>query len=1259
MSPCAAISRRAALAALSPAAAAMLVALLVAGEPVRAATLGATPFALAAEAAVDAVQIAFLRARVDANPGDHEARLELARALAVSGQPEQARALLDPLRTLDPAVAARAESLALQLDWQLYNAAPVDTPRRARHLQSLRDGLRRALRRDLPMMDFAQLADLALQLERPALAAKFYAELAQREPQREAAWLARSARWMLGSGRPLAAAENYARAAVARSAGKRSGEYALNALDSALASGDPYKAFAMAERLLAALPGMAPLRLRAVQVAESVGEHGRALDWLAALSVLPDASDHVLQRQRDLALAAGELSLASTAAVRLLQRHPEDRALRAELARLHEWRGEFRLALGHWRALALGDGGVHATLRDTRALRRAAELHAELGETENAIELVRLYLEINPDDHAQRAWLARVSEWGGAPRAALAEWLWLAERRGTSTDFAEAARLAPMLHDHAAVARLWRLREGREGLDADEYLALAEALQRSGDLRAEAAALQRGTRNHPRSEALWRARAAVAVRANRHRQALEVWRASEAVLGPRDESVVARARLLLGLGRTAEAAAAARQIGDDPALQALAGEIAWRHGDAAEAERRYAALWAVGARDAVTVDRHIALVRQRRGWRAANRLRVEVFHSLDQWHRMLDALADAQRGDDWNAVRELLQQASKSDRLVAREDFWLLSAAAAEAGDDPVGAQRAYARAVQINPHSEARPALLWLLIERRQRAALETRLRDWRDSAAEDRQLWPAYAAGLLQLGRPHDALHWYRKLAAEAADEPLWQLDFADALAAAGYRGSAYRVSRHALRLLGETGLLAARDGLDLRVAMAMESHLGALVAGHWVDARRASVAPDSSAALGLAEWHLRNGRRARARHWLTERQRQRLENPAWLEMALALADDDLARVDALLDARGRELDAVQKVQAQRRLGRIGAALDTALGGLVESGEPSLREAAVALRGERPQDLTLLADHRWLGDLRIDGRQIGLRLSGDHGTFSLSAREAELAAREPALSALDGTESLFDLGYRWGNRFGESRVGLGARRALGVSDTRWEVGHAVRIGAHWRAEASLAGGRVSADSEALRALAGSRGLRLDISGRLGARNYVDLSAGAHRLYALDGGARLADGATLNAEFGRHLGGQIWTLTAGVAADWLNNQIVTALPQAVTARLPGALAADVVPERFSTFGMRLRAARGELLADYPQVASPRYFAELWLGLRDDSANPLAGETAGVLSLGVAGAAFGGDELGAALSVDSAGVAESGQLRLWYRRPFD
>ncbi len=1257
MWPCAVTSRRAAR-ALRPTAA-LLVALLAPAGALQAAALGAAPFALASEAAIDAVQIAFLRARVSANPGDHAARLDLARALAVSGRPQEARALLDPLRTLDPEAAARAETLALQLDWQLYNASPPGSARRAQYLKSLREGLRRALRRDLPMMDFAQLADLALQLENPALAARFYAVLARREPERAAAWLARSARWMLGAGKPMEAAESYARAAIARSAGKRRSEYALDALDAALASGDPHQAFAMAERLLAEMPGLARLRLRAVQVAESVGEHGRALDWLAALSALPDASDHVLQRQRDLALAAGELSLASAAAVRLQRRHPEDRALRAELARLHEWRGEFRLALEQWRALALSGNGNRVTPRDARALQRAAELHAQLDETERAIELVRLYLEVNPDDYAQRTWLARMSEWGGVPREALAEWLWLAEHRGASSDFAEVERLAPMLHDHAAMARLWRLREGRETFDAGDYLALAEALQRSGDLRAEAAALQRGTRKHPRSEALWRERAEAAVRANRHRRALEVWRASEAALGPRDESVVARAQLLLGLGETAEAAVAARQIGDDPKLQALAGEIAWRHGDAAEAGRRYAALWGAGVRDAVTVDRHIALVRQRRGWRAANRLRVEAFRSLGQWHRMLNALADAQRDDDWDAVRELLQHASGSAELVAREDFWLLSAAAAEADDDSLGAQRAYARAVRINPDSEARPALLWLLIAQRQRAALEARLNDWRDSAANDRRLWPAYAAGLLQLGRPRDALHWYRKLAAEAADEPLWQLDFADALAAAGYRDSAFRVSRHALSLLGESGLLAASDGLDLRVAMVMEGQLGALAARHWVDAQQASVAADSSAALGLAEWYLRNGQLARTRHWLTERQRLRLQNPAWLEMALALASDDLERVDELLDSRGRELDVAQKVQAQRRLGRVGLALDTALGGLAETGDPALREAAVALRSERPNDLTLSADRQWLDDLHVDGRQIDLRLSGDHGTFSATAREAELVARTPELAALAGEESLFDLGYRWDSRFGESRVGLGARRTLGELDPRWELGHAVQISAHWRAEASLASGRIGVDSEALRALAGSRGLRFDIGGRFGARNYLDLSAATRRLYALDGGARLGDGWTLDAEVGRHFGGRVWTLRAGITAGWLGNRVTDTLPQSFDAALPGALPEDVIPERFSTLGVRLRAARGEPLADYPQVASPRYFAELWLGLRGDTANPLDGEAAGLLSLGVAGAVFGGDELGAALNMDSEGVTQSGQLRLWYRRPFD
>ena len=132
------------------------------------------------------VSITYLEALLEANPGDDQLRLKLARQLAAAGNIPRALEVMQPL---SDSTDANARWLYHQISWQAFNALQADDPRRDAQQGELIAQMNALERSESLTADQLEvLAARWLELGRPARAADLYERLAAQDPARAYDW---------------------------------------------------------------------------------------------------------------------------------------------------------------------------------------------------------------------------------------------------------------------------------------------------------------------------------------------------------------------------------------------------------------------------------------------------------------------------------------------------------------------------------------------------------------------------------------------------------------------------------------------------------------------------------------------------------------------------------------------------------------------------------------------------------------------------------------------------------------------------------------------------------------------------------------------------------------------------------------------------------------------------------------------------------------------------------------------------------------
>ena len=456
----------------------------------------------------DAVSASYAELLLAASPGDNARRVELIELLTYLGEYERARLHLQQWPEPDP---HEAGYLALHIDISqaLSSKDPGRLDNVRRRMQQF-DGSALATARQ------QRLAESALRLEMPLIAAGLYYRLAQQRPDQSAELMEQAASWYLAGDRPAMAAQVYLEMLASTDDVMPRHQLVRRAYDSLLAIGEPARASELLVQELDQLPLSEALSAWLRQGA-NVAMGAQRFDLAGQIvrhwrQVLPD-SEAALDAELRFQLASGDIRSAWLPGQRLAALRPNDAELQQQMARLAEWNGYGYEALGYWQTylqlvpdpdarahawrLAFQlydyDRGIDWLVADSDTRRLTdAELdalvyaHEQRGTPERAERWLRTYVQRQPGHRLAWSRLAQNLENTGQLQAKLQMLQSMAQRFPQSAgEIVDRANTAWRLHqpelawdilraggNHTGDAEYWRTRA-----------ALAWVLERPADLQ--------------------------------------------------------------------------------------------------------------------------------------------------------------------------------------------------------------------------------------------------------------------------------------------------------------------------------------------------------------------------------------------------------------------------------------------------------------------------------------------------------------------------------------------------------------------------------------------------------------------------------------------------------------------------------------------------------------------------------------------------------------------------------------------------------
>ena len=309
----------------------------------------------------DELSIAYLDQVLRQRPQDRPARLLLAREQLALGKWSEAEAHLHRLTDLQPGAGAavpedaitwRARLALVELERAEVDALPAEDSTRPVRQAGAVKALRQVAAAPFDATELAGIAQMALALESPADAAAIYERLANQQPARRHEWSLQAGRWYRAAGRLPESAAAYVAASTAAATPAEGAADTAVAIEVLQAADKGADALRVAELAIQRWPSDRALLERGIGLALAQNDVARAQGWNTRLVGLVPGDTTILSKQLDLDLAAGDNQAALRTLSALVERRPDDEALRRRLAQVASWAGEPRVALAAWTWLA-------------------------------------------------------------------------------------------------------------------------------------------------------------------------------------------------------------------------------------------------------------------------------------------------------------------------------------------------------------------------------------------------------------------------------------------------------------------------------------------------------------------------------------------------------------------------------------------------------------------------------------------------------------------------------------------------------------------------------------------------------------------------------------------------------------------------------------------------------------------------------------------------------------------------------------------
>jgi Tfp pilus assembly protein PilF len=415
--------------------------------------------------------------------------------------------------------------------------------------------------------------------------------------------------------------------------------------------------------------------------------------------------------------------------------------------------------------------------------------------------------------------------------------------------------------------------------------------------------------------------------------------------------------------------------------------LAWSFDDSAEALRAYRVVWKKRFHVPGAGQRLIALALEAGFADEAIAVGLEDYDATGDAESLLAAAELQSRAGNYAAVEKTLSLGQNNVRAFARnEEYWLLRAETYSALGEAKAATDSYRAALALDPWSvAAQSALLWDAIDRTDDAQLRRYVAAWRSTAPLHPELWSAYAVALDHLGETSQAIAYYEKELHADRNDPLLEMELADALKRVGAGRLALHFQRLAAAGLRGIAVAALHGGrttekeqrlVEFETTTARDLG-GAEMGERWFRAMRAMKSPDATdAAAFRIDWYLAGDRLESARRDVLRAPFERRQKPRWrgYRLALAVADDDADTIHQIL-ASPAGVDSEQHVDAVLAMERddlAGPALQEALAQGAAAEHPEYRDKLAEIRFRHAPTWTLGGAYEYVTGLDVFGPNI-----------------------------------------------------------------------------------------------------------------------------------------------------------------------------------------------------------------------------------------------------------------------------------------------
>ncbi|RME52377.1 MAG: hypothetical protein D6790_18705 [Caldilineae bacterium] len=908
----------------------------------------------------------------------------------------------------------------------------------------------------------------------------------------------------------------------------------------------------------------------------------------------------------------------------LILHFPEDRGLVLEGLRLAI--SEQHFALGR----SWGTGWLGAHPEDEQVMQLLVELELASSHPRDAFPWASRLVELNPEAVGRHEQLARIAEWTGRTETAYRERRWLVAHRHDRRDLRRALTLANALHDYPAVKGLLDQAAREYGLSVQERADLARVLELLGAPRQSEQARMAYLRRHPDDRKAWVDLAHLQEYLGKLRESARTWARIERRFGQTEETVIQRARMLSLAGDPDQAFELTRSFAEkdnpqSPEFWRVHGDLAWNLEYHNEAFSSYRWLWDHGLAGSLESQRLMILLREQGDYATTLRISEQAWNRFHDPDVLLLAIESAIQTGYWKDAERLMRIAdAQPSRFRDRRRYWLAHARLQVYRNRLMQAESDYWTALSLSPDdAEARAGLLWVWIQSAQRKKLKLYLRRWQADALRREVYWQAYAAANRMLGRHRASLPWFEQYARAHPRDRLWMLEYADALADAGQATGAWRLRRHLFLQLGSGyAEMESPVGQEAVSRLLLEIR-GRPSADAWV-VRLLHDKHDPMLEEFALRWYFGYKDHPLARYWLLRRHAARLETPAWQELALAMRQNDLHRMERLLD-RSPGLDHVSRLLAERQLLHLDRAWNMALASNLGTGDFTAPERQTMLRQARdiaalsPNAIHVVLGFDHFGSLTLNHQAFKVFRSRSNLSLFLHGGQTHLVPGA-GIAGMSGSLLEFELqlGGRYRHRHGESLGYIGINERMGGvnwNDRLWQAGGRLQWFLWQGTELGVDVARNETGLETSRfRLVGARDrLGLSLHSDLTQREFVAARLNLNRHFSRTRDP-LARGHALDATLGHRL--QMANSLAEeqiqlrISGEWIRNRLEPSLGGYAGAVLPGTAPESVIPASFASLGVGLNIRKDRPGNDEAVARTPIYEFDAWLGWQTPGSGP-------------------------------------------------